>query len=123
MRVKSLEYNTTLVPLSLNLDIRFPFEPPVVWYVGASISYQLLFNSENNFEDDIKENRFYSGFGWMARAGIEYAIGRRSAVIMEVFYNNCRVSSDAEKKTGLPVWNEVSMSGFGIRGGIRLDFF
>ena len=108
---KSLEFNTTLVPISLNLDVRFPLQPPIVWYVGGSIAYELLFNSENNYEDDIKEKRFYSGFGWMARVGIEYAIGRRSAVILEAFYNNCRPSSDADTKAGLPIWKEVSMSG------------
>jgi len=120
---KLLEYNTTLVPLTLNLDIRFPLDPPVVWYVGGSLAYELLFNSENNYKDKIKEKRFYSGFGWMARIGIEYSIGQRSAVILETFYNNCRVSNNSEKKAGLPVWNEVNMSGFGFRGGIRLDFF
>ncbi|MBN2416150.1 porin family protein [bacterium] len=120
---RTLEYSTTLVPLSLNLDIRLPFEPPFCFYIGGSLAFEMLFNSENNYEEDIKEKRFYSGFGWMARAGVEYAIGRRSALILEAFYNNCRVSSDAKKKEGLPVWKEVDMSGLGFRAGVRLDFY
>jgi len=120
---RELEYKTTLVPLSLNLDIRLPFEPPFNLYVGGSLAFEMLFNSENNYVDDVKEKRFYSGFGWMARAGVEYAIGRRSALIVEAFYNNCRVSSDAKKKEGLPVWKEVDLSGLGFRAGVRLDFY
>lgn len=120
---RALDYKTTLVPLSLNLDIRLPFEPPFCLYVGGSLAFEMLFNTENNYIDDVSEKRFYSGFGWMARAGVEYAIGRRSALIVEAFYNNCRVSSDAKKKEGLPVWKEVDMSGLGLRAGVRLDFY
>lgn len=121
--IRELEFNTTLLPISLNLDIRFPLDPPVSWYIGGSVAWELLFNTENNFEEGIREKRFYSGFGWLARAGIEYAIGSRSAVILEGFYNNSRVTSNAEKKEGLPVWKEVNMSGIGFRAGVRLDFF
>jgi len=121
--MKELEYNTTLLPVFANVNIRIPFQPPVYWYLGGGFSYQFLFNTENNLEKQIKEKRNYRGFGWTARAGIEYNIGSRSSVILEAFYNNCQVKGNKEKKEGLPVWDEVDVSGLGFRAGLRLEFF
>jgi len=91
--------------------------------VGGSLTYQFLFNTEHNFEENIKEKRNYSGFGWMARAGIEYNIGSRSSLLIEAFYNSCKVKGNKEKKQGLPVWDEVDVSGLGFRAGVRLYFY
>jgi len=121
--MKELEYSTTLMPISAEVVIRQAFNPPLHWYAGASLTYQLLFNTENNFDAGIKEKRNYSGFGWVARAGIEYTVGSRSALILEAFYNNCKVKGDKDKVQGLPVWSQVNVSGLGIRGGLRLEFF
>lgn len=121
--VRELEYKTTLLPISANLNIRLPFQPPLYWCVGGSLTYQFLFNTEHNFEENIKEKRNYSGFGWMARAGIEYNIGSRSSLLIEAFYNSCKVKGNKEKKQGLPVWDEVDVSGLGFRGGVRLYFY
>lgn len=121
--MKELEYNTTLLPISANVTIRIPFQPPLYWYLAGGASYQFFFNTENNLEKQIKEKRNYRGFGWIARAGIEYTIGSRSSVILEAFYNNCQVKGNKEKKEGLPVWDEVDVSGLGFRAGLRLEFF
>ncbi len=118
-----LEYNTTLVPITASINIKLPFQPPLHWRIGGGLSYQFLFNNENNYEEGIKAKRCYSGFGWIARAGIEYDIGSRSSIIIEAFYNNCKVKGNKSKKEGLPVWDQVDMSGLGFRAGIRLAFF
>lgn len=118
-----LEYNTTLIPITANATIRFPFGRPLYWFAGGSVAYQFLFNTENNYQEDIKERRFYRGFGWMVRGGIEYAIGSRSSIILEAFYNRCKVKGNKDKVDGLPVWNEVDVSGLGFRAGLKLEFF
>jgi hypothetical protein len=120
---RSVEYKTTFLPISLNLDIRFPTQRYLNWYVGGSITYELLFNSENNYVDGVKEHRFYSGFGWMSRAGLELLIGSRSAVFLEAVYNSCKVGGNKEMKERLPVWKELNMTGLGFRTGVRLDIF
>jgi hypothetical protein len=120
---RELEYSTSLLPLSANVVVHIPsFHPSVLWYAGGSLSYQFLFNTENNYEDGIKEKRNYSGFGWMARAGLEYMIGYHTSVTLEAFYNGCKVQGDKEKTEGLPVWGEVDVSGLGFRAGVRLGF-
>ena len=121
--VRELEYNTTILPISASVNVRFPFQYNTSWYVGVGIAYQFLFNSENNFRENIEEKRTYKSFGWLARAGIEYNIGSRSSIFLEALYNNCRVKRNEDVKEGLPVWNEVDISGLGFRTGLRLEFF
>jgi hypothetical protein len=122
--VKELEYNTTILPITGNVNIRIPFQPPVYWYAGGSVTYQFLFNTEKNFEEGVSEKRTYRGWGWMARAGIEYTIGSRSSLILEAFYNFGKVKRNVERTIrGLPVWDEVNLSGLGFRAGLRLEFF
>lgn len=122
--VRELEYNTSLLPISASVNIRLPFQPPLYWYFGGSVSYQFLFNKENNYEKGISERRTYKGWGWMVRAGIEYTIGSRSSILVETFYNICKVKRDTERvQEGLPIWDEVDVSGLGFRAGLRLEFF
>ncbi|MFH1941582.1 MAG: hypothetical protein ABIL68_05715 [bacterium] len=122
--MKELEYSTTLLPVFASLNIRIPFAPPVFWYFGGSITYRFLVNKEMNFEQSISEKRNYRGWGWMARAGIEYAIGSRSSIILEALYNIGKVKRNVKETVeGLPIWDEVDVSGFGFRAGVRLEFF
>ncbi len=122
--MRELEYSTTLLPIFVGANVRFPFQPPLYWYVGGSLTYQFLFNTENNFQEEIKEKRNYRGWGWMVRAGIEYTIGSRSSVLMEAFYNIGKVKRNVKETVeGLPVWDEVDVSGLGFRAGLRLEFF
>jgi outer membrane protein W len=121
--IRELEYSTHLLPVSANVTVHLPFQPPLYWYVGGSVSYQFLFNEENNYVEAISEKRTYRGWGWMIRAGIDYNIGSRSSLMLEAFYNSCKVKANEEKKEGLPVWEEVDVSGLGFRAGLRLEFF
>lgn len=120
---KELEYNTFLMPFTAAIDIRFPLQRGMCWYAGAGLSYQFLFNTENNLEEGVKEKRNYHGFGWIFRAGLEYTLGSRSALLMEAFYNSAKLKGNEDKVENLPVWDEVNVSGFGVRAGVRLEFF
>jgi hypothetical protein len=124
--MRELEYSTTLLPITANVNVRFPlgnqgYNPKVYWFAGASLAYEFLFNTENNYVS--KEKRNYRGWGWMARAGIEYALGSRSALLLEAFYNSSKVKRNQDEKLGFPVWDEVNVSGLGFRAGLRLEFY
>ena len=121
--MRELEYNTTILPITASANVRLPFHRFTYWYAGVGLSYQFLFNTEHNLRQDIQEKRNYKGFGWIVRAGIEYNVGSRSSVFAELFYNNCKAKGNEEKIEGLPVWDEVDISGLGFRGGIRLEFY
>ena len=60
----------------------------------------------------------------MVRAGIEYNIGSRSSVLIEALYNIGKAKRNVnETVAGLPVWDEVDLTGLGFRAGLRLEFF
>ena len=121
---KNMEYHTTLLPVMAHVNVRIPFSPPLAWYAGGSASYTFLFNKERNYEEGIEEKRIYRGINWILRAGMEYTIGSRSAIFAEAMYNIGNVKRNVDETVkGLPIWDEVSLRGFGLRAGLRLEFF
>jgi hypothetical protein len=118
-----LEYSTTIIPLTASITVHIPFQPPLGYYVGGSLAYELLFDKYTNYERKEKDNARFGGFGWMARAGAELKIGTRSSVTLEAFYNGCTVKGDRKKISGIPSWKEVDLSGIGFRGGIRVELY
>jgi hypothetical protein len=116
-----LEYSTTLLPITINATVHFPFESALGLYAGGSLAYEFLFDKYTNHETDKSEKSTFKGFGWMARAGVEFFLGSRSSLTGEVFYNGCKVKGNSKEVNGIPMWDEVNVSGFGFRGGLRLE--
>jgi hypothetical protein len=117
---KKMEYSTTLLPFSVNATISIPIQPPLNWFVGAGLSWEILFNKQTNYETNTSASRRFTGFGYQLRGGIEYQIGSRSSLTGELFYNGCKVSGNHEVVQNLPVWDEVNVSGMGIRAGLKV---
>jgi outer membrane protein W len=120
---QTLDYHTSLLPVSANVTVHFPVAQKVNIYGGAGISYQFLWNKEENLVDDVESSRFFKGFGWVGRAGVEYLLGSRSSFIVEAYYNGCKTKGNKSEEAGLPTWDEVNVTGLGIRGGVRLIIF
>jgi len=118
-----IEYGTTLIPISLTFTARIPIRPPFFWYLGGGLAYELLFDKYDNLKENTSQKRSYKGLGWVGRVGGEYQIGSRSSLRLELFYNMCRVKGNEEKKEGMPVWDEVNLTGLGVRGGLRIEFY
>ena len=119
----ALEYTTNLLPITASATIHLPMNSPLGIYFGAGLSWQFLFNKENNYDDEISETRTYNGGGWNARVGAEYELGSKSSLIAEMFYNNCKVKGNKDKKEGLPVWDEVDVTGLGFKIGLRVEIY
>ncbi|MBN2088646.1 hypothetical protein JW964_03490 [candidate division KSB1 bacterium] len=120
---REMEFTTMVIPLMATIDLKMPlsnYRPSPFLYIHGGLGWEMMFNSEKNYVDNTKESRFYSGFGYMVGAGLLYELGSRSAIIAELGYNGCRVSRDQKKVEGLPVWDEVNISGLMLRIGIRL---
>ncbi len=120
---RELEFTTMVIPLMATIDLKIPisdYRPAPYLYLHGGLGWEMMFNSEKNYVDNTKESRFYNGFGYMIGAGMLYELGSSSAIIAELGYNGCRVSRDQKKVQGLPVWDEVNVSGLMLRLGIRL---
>lgn len=122
-KTQTLDYHTSLLPVSANVTVHFPVAQKVNVYGGGGISYQFLWNKEENLVANVESSRFFKGFGWVARAGLEYMLGSRSSFIVEAYYNSCKAKGKKSEEAGLPTWDEVDVTGLGIRGGVRLIIF
>lgn len=120
---RELDYNTSLLPVSANVTVHFPVAQQLSVYGGGGISYQFLWSKQNNYVDGVEKSRFFKGFGWVGRVGLEYLLGRRSSLIAEAYYNGCKVKGNKSEEAGLPTWDEVDVSGLGFRAGVRLIIF
>jgi hypothetical protein len=121
--INPLEYSTTILPITASATVHVPFQPPLGFYFGGSVAYEFLFDKYTNYRTGEKDSPTFNGFGWMARAGVEYKLGSRSSITLEGFYNGCKVKSDRKKIAGIPSWKEVDISGFGFKAGLRLELY
>ena len=122
-KMQLLAYSTTLVPITANVTVHIPFQPPLGLYLGGSLAYEFLFDKYTNNETKASEKSNFRGFGWMTRAGIDWTIGSRSSVTLEAFLNKCKVKGDKKEIEGIPNWKEVDVSGLGFRAGFRLILY
>ncbi len=121
---RSMDFSTQVIPINASIMVKFSARMPFTFFLGGGLGYQLLFNKETNYEEKVSERRFYKGFGWQAEGGAMYRIGRRSWFFGEVFYNSATPSRNKNKNAqGLPTWEQVDISGVGVRLGVRLGGF
>lgn len=119
-----LEQSAYLLPISLNATVRFPVQPPLNVFAGAGFSYQMLFNKINNLEDDVSKTLTFRGTGWIFRGGVEYNLGSKSSLLLELFYDLATVSRDlGESELGLPTYDEVDLGGIGFRAGLKMEIY
>ena len=123
-QVLELEQTAYLLPISLNATVRFPVQPPLNVFAGAGFSYQFLFNKVNNLADDVKKTLTFRGTGWIFRGGVEYNLGSKSSLLVELFYDLAKVSRDLDDSVnGLPTYDEVDLGGIGFRAGLKMEIY
>jgi hypothetical protein len=117
-----LEISDWAVPLTLEVYARVPLARHMGYSVRGNIGYTFLWSKYNNYEEDTSTNRDFGGICWQLGAGIYSDIGSRSTLAADIFYNNSEVSCKVDNsEAGLPIFERVNLSGFGIRVGVLLD--
>jgi hypothetical protein len=109
------------MPVMLELVIKVP----IIWkssvFAHGGIGYEVLFSKEQNFSDNVSDRRLYGGFAWMLGTGVRFELGDNSALFAEGFYHNANVKrARKDIKEALPVFEQVDLSGLGVRVGIAL---
>jgi len=121
--VTEIENSTTLIPIMFNVVLVTQAGPNFDLRFTGGVGYELLWVNENNYQQNIEETRFYSGFAWQVGAGASIPMSRNSDIFAEALYHGGSPSKDEGAELGLPVRTEVDMSGFMVRLGIRLYNF
>jgi len=121
--VTEIENSTTMIPIMFNVIFLTQAGPGFDLRFTGGVGYELLWVNETNYQQNVDETRFYSGFTYELGAGASIPMSRNSDIFAEALYHGGSPSKDKGTEVGLPVREEVDMSGFMFRLGIRLYNF
>jgi hypothetical protein len=117
-------YSTFAVPLLAELKANVPIVPRFGIYGHIGAGYQLFWIKEVNREENVSERDFYGGWVWTAGIGPSLKIGGDTWLFFEGYYTGSTVKRGRDDiSVGLPVYEEINLSGFGIRLGISVVTF
>jgi len=123
---EELNYKTYIIPLFLKLNWERQLGQGSALYIRASggLGWEMVWNKESNYETGDKSSRFYNGFGWQATAGLGFQISSSANLFVDGLYNGSKVSRNSSTSDiGLPTWEELDISGFGVRAGVSIVGF
>jgi hypothetical protein len=123
---RELEYKTTMIPvfLKLNLEKQLGQSSPLFFRASGGLGWEMVWNREANYLTDEQSTRFYNGFGWQGNAGLGFQISSSANFFVDALYNGSKVSRNSTtSEDGLPTWEELDISGFGVRAGVSIVGF
>jgi hypothetical protein len=123
-----LDYKTIILPIYAKLNYEHPlgYRSPIYFRGSAGLGWEMVWNKANNYQvnPSTHETRFYNGFGWQATAGLGFEISSSANFFVDGFYNGSTVKRNSTTNDeGLPTWEELDVSGFGVRVGISIVGF
>lgn len=125
----STDFKTFYVPIMATIKVAVPVELPVTPYGGVGLGWGLLYEdifiaggkTEDGKEyDPVDEKDLYNGFNWALQLGAKYELSPNVHLYGETFYNFGKMKKDVEKTKFGRTWDEVDMSGLGLRLGIEM---
>ena len=122
---KQLEFVTQILPIwgKLNYEHPIALRSPFFLRASAGIGWEFVWNREDNYGDHISDTRFYNGFGWQLASGIGMEISSKAVLFLDAFYNSAKVKRGSDNIGGLPTWEELDISGIGLKVGVSIVGF
>ena len=123
-RLTEIENSILMLPVYFKLIFNTQVNPKYLLRLSGGVGYEVLWNKMNNYILKDRETRFYSGFTWQLGLGISTQLSRATDAFLDIIYHNGTPSrSEDNPEVGLPVKQEISMSGVIFRVGIRIYSF
>ena len=118
-----VDMTSYLLPLMGSAKIRFPIEfGPLSPFGKIELGWNNLFNNETNYVTEERKLRFFNGFGWTFCAGTSFELGDKTSINFEMLYRNAKMKANVDKtEAGLPIFDELNMSGLGIQLGLLMS--
>ena len=122
---QQVEVNMTsyLLPLMGTVRVTLPIElGAFIPYTNVSLGWNILFNNETNYVTGEQTFRFFNGFGLGLGTGVSLGLGEKSSIGIETYYRSAKMKANVdETELGLPIYDELDMTGFGIQVGLFMD--
>ena len=116
-------YASNLFPFLGYVQISGPSNLTLVPYVGAAVSWQVLFLQADDFTTGQTFEATFDGFGWQLWAGAALPLSGRSRLLGEVFVNRADLNRDVfDAATGQDIRETVNVDGVGARLGLSWGF-
>ena len=120
---REVDFSSWMLPIQANVIVNIPMDVSGMNpYLGGGLGFALLLNREVNYINDDTDMRFFSAFVWNIAGGLNYELGSNSAARFELFYNRAVMKGSRGKtEAGFPTYDELNMSGLGIRIGLVME--
>jgi len=122
----NLQFVNRILPIfaKLNYERAIGNNSPVYFRASGGVGWEFVWSRIENFEAEVKDTRFYNGFGWQLSAGAGYEISSKAILFFDGFYNHSKVKRNSDSNDqGLPSWQELDISGFGVKVGVSIIGF
>jgi len=123
---KEMDFRTVILPFILKINYEHPMAPRSSLYLrgSAGLGWQFVWNSEKNYLTGSSNTRFFNGFGWQASVGMGLALSSSGNLFVDLFYNNAKPTrGNTKNEAGLPTWQELDLTGFGVKVGLSFVGF
>ena len=123
---EELNYKTYIIPLflKLNWERQLGNQSPFFLRASAGLGWEMVWNKESNYFTGEFTTRFYHGFGWQGNLGLGFQISSSANLFVDGMYNSSKVKrNEGTTEAGLPTWEELDLSGFGVRVGVSIVGF
>ena len=119
-----ISYRSLAIPLLLEVKANINIIGPLSIFGHAGGGYEVFWVREQNSSSGESNSKFFGGWVWVAGVGPSFKLGHDSWIFVEGYYTGAKVKRNRRDLTvGLPVFQEVDLSGFGIRAGITTMSF
>mgnify|MGYP001196558279 FL=1 len=118
-----VDMTSYLLPLMGTVRVMLPIELGAFSpYTNVSLGWNILFNNETNYVTGEQTFRFFNGFGWSLGAGASLGLGEKSSLGVETYYRSAKMKANVdETELGLPIYDELDMTGFGVQAGLFMN--
>ncbi len=113
---------TNLFPIMAFAQVSGDENMPVIPYFGASVAYEVMNLTADNFQTGESFDATYGGWGWQAWAGIGLPLSGQARINGEVFVNTAELGRDVNDNFGNTVRETVKANGLGARIGMAWGF-
>ncbi|RMG64526.1 MAG: hypothetical protein D6715_09615 [Calditrichaeota bacterium] len=126
IKQRKLEFTTRILPIiaKLNWERQLGNRGPFYLRASGGLGWELAWNSERNFVEQVNQTRFFNGFGWQVSGGLGIAISSSGNFFVDLFYNGGQLRRNQQTSPlGLPTWEELDVSGLGLKAGVSIVGF